>query len=111
MTTTTDRIADALIARGGKLWEGDNGARRVYLNNALHMDIAGYHVNRYGTGNISGVQPPDGSKLSNAKGGELVSLRVHFDIPSGRFVVAGRARAEADWRRHFDAAVAAMVSE
>lgn len=77
-----------MIELGGNEWvSGDK--HRIYFNNA--MELAGYVVTRYNTGAMSSCRL-DGEKISNAKAGELASLKVYYDVKAERLVISGHAR-------------------
>lgn len=67
-TTGVDHVAQA-IEMGARPWSKDGVAPRYYLDR--WMEIAGYQVSRYGTGNLREVIAPTGDPISNSEGNRL----------------------------------------
>jgi len=71
-----------MIAIGGNRWQR-NDMDRVYLND--WADLAGLHISRYGTGNISSAAW-QGDRISNSQASKLLSSidKVWFDSSDGQ---------------------------
>ena len=82
LTRKTPITAEAIIAIGGRRWQ-KNGMDRVYIND--WATLAGIHVTRYGTGNISSASI-GGRRIANGRAYNLLGAisKVYYDATDGR---------------------------
>lgn len=73
---TTTYTETQMIRIGGRLWEGRNGTRRVYLND--WTPLVGLEIEHYKSGNICHATL-DGEEISNSRAYKLLSnTRVYW---------------------------------
>lgn len=70
-------LMHAAVGVGGKLWTGNNGVTRVYLNNWYRL--AGLEIDHYNTGNIRNATFANGDRMSNCAAREVINAKCYVD--------------------------------